>query len=715
MIKMPRRGYRPSVGKCFGSVLSSAFFTGCTAAFLIQPGLAKADLIDPSVQIPMENIVTTATREEADAMRLQGSISGLPGKVLELSAHTHIQETLLRIPGVNLQRGNGQEYLPAIRSPVLTGAGACGAFLMAEDGIPLRAAGFCNINELFEAHTEQAQRIEVLRGPGTALHGSNALHGIVNVITPDALSNGGAAGFEFGPYDYSRVKLRRSMHSDNTGFGVNVTLTHDGGYRDDSGFDQQKISARYRSQGERADITTGLSYSNLNQETAGYIEGEDAYKSRTLSESNPDPEAYRDARALRLWSRIDLQLADADHLVVTPYLRYTDMDFLQHFLPGNPLEENGQKSVGVQTAWYQQLSEDLALITGLDAELTQGFLKQSQGAPTQGSVFLQETIPSGKHYDYEVDAWVMAPFAHLDWRLADRWLLTAGLRYEHMDYDYDNRMLAGRTRDDGTTCGFGGCRYSRPEDGEDRFNNWSPKLGISYQLAQTHTAYFNLARGFRAPQATELYRLQRDQQVVDLDSERIDSLELGLKGQTPVLDYSLAVYLMEKDNFIFRDSDYFNVSDGETTHRGIEVELLYRISDRWDAGVNASYAQHRYDHDQLLTGININGNDIDSAPEHFGSARLGWNFSDHSRLELEWLHMGSYYLDPENLHQYEGHDLLNLRAMWSPRPGWRLYGRVLNLTNEEYAERADYTRFSEQRYFPGTPLTLFVGVEWQWR
>ena len=127
---------------------------------------------------------------------------------LTLLSATHIEEALNQIAGAQLQRGNGQEYLPALRSPVFSGAGACGGLLTAEDGIPLRAAGFCNINELFEAHSEMAQRIEVLKGPGSVLYGSNAVHGVINVITPDTTRGGGMAGVDYGSYGYSRYKLR---------------------------------------------------------------------------------------------------------------------------------------------------------------------------------------------------------------------------------------------------------------------------------------------------------------------------------------------------------------------------------------------------------------------------------------------------------------------------------------------------------------------------
>ena len=98
----------------------------------------------------VEEIITIAKRTESQPSQLSASTAIVTSEELRLVSHTHIQEAVSRIAGVNLNRGNGQEYLPAIRSPVLTGAGACGAFVMAEDGIPLRASGFCNINELLK-------------------------------------------------------------------------------------------------------------------------------------------------------------------------------------------------------------------------------------------------------------------------------------------------------------------------------------------------------------------------------------------------------------------------------------------------------------------------------------------------------------------------------------------------------------------------------------
>ncbi len=675
----------------------------------IASALLCAQITTASSQNPeITEVVSVATRAETAVSDIIGSVALLDEGTLNLVSHSHIQESLSRLAGVNLHRGNGQEYLPAVRSPVLTGAGGCGGFLMAEDGIPLRAAGFCNINELFEAHTEMAQRIEVLRGTGTALYGSNAMHGIINVVTP-GISDQRRLALEVGADDYRRLKL----HAGTDNLSVAVSLTHDGGYRDQSGFDQQKVSLRHSYAENDLTIDTGMTLTNLNQETAGFIVGLNAYEDRAQIKGNLNPEAYRDVKSARVWSRISRTLGD-NSLVITPYLRDTKMDFLQHFLPGDPLEENGQQSAGVQLGYYGELSDGINLIAGIDAELTDAYLKQSQDSPTQGSPFLQATIPVGMHYDYQVDASMVAPFINLDWGYSQRLKLNAGLRFESVRYDYNNNMLAGRTAEDGTECGFGGCRYSRPESGKNSFDNWSSNLGASYVLSSNQDIYMRLAKGFRAPQAAELYRLQRAQQITDLESESIDSIELGLTGRYQQVSYKLAFYHMEKDQVIFRDSDFFNVSDGNTEHQGVELELDYRINQALTASLSATQARHTYLDSSLLDGVDIRGNDIDTAPRSFGSVRLAWTPNESQSLELEWQSMGSYYLDPENLHSYQGHDLMHLRGSLNLSPSMRLFANISNLTDKRYAERADYTGFTQERYFPGMPRTARIGIEMLW-
>ena len=132
-----------------------------------------------------------------------------------------------------------------------------------------------------------------------------------------------------------------------------------------------------------------------------------------------------------------------------------------------------------------------------------------------GSKFLRNILPQGAHYDYEVEARQIALFANYETALSDNWRLSIGARAEKMEYDYDNKMLDGRTDDQGVACRFG-CRYSRPGDRNDTFEDISPKIGLSYQLNNNNSLQLRAQRGIRAPQATELYRLQGSQTVADL-------------------------------------------------------------------------------------------------------------------------------------------------------------------------------------------------------
>lgn len=660
----------------------------------------------------LESIIVTADRQQSELRDTAASIFSVNSESLDTVSHVHINEALARVPGTWISRGNGQEHLTAIRSPVLTGPGSCGAFQMSQDGIPLRAAGFCNVNQLFEANSEQAYSIEVVRGPGSVLYGVNALHGAINIISePVSRDASGNVSFEYGPHVYQRVKAGYSDSGVRHGFRVNTNFTSDNGYKDDSGFEQQKFTATHKYSTDNLSITSRLSGSVLNQETAGFIEGPEAYKDELLKRSNPNPEAFRDARSIRFSSNIEWQTYTGT-LSITPYYRYIDMTFLQHFLPGTPLEENGHESFGVQTMFTRRYGDDLKLMTGVDLEFTDAFLKETQaGAPDTDSGFLLATLPVGKHYDFDVDAMLISPFAQIKYEINERNLFNLGIRYESLDYEYDNHMSTGRLRDDGTACGFGGCRYSRPADRTDNFDNFSVQAGWIHDFGDQQQGYANLSRAFRAPQANELYRLQNAQVVADLDSEELIGIEAGYRGRIDRISFNLSFYYMEKDNVIFQDSDRNNVSDGETEHKGIELNSAIDITENVKLTVAASYAKHTYTADIAPRGVvvNIEGNDVDTSPRLTGSTRLSWVISPTQSLEAEWIHMGSYFTDEANDNKYDGHELVNLRYQKVFMDKWTFAARITNLLDTDYAERADFA-FGVDRYFVGEPRSLFVSA-----
>ena len=297
------------------------------------------------------------------------------------------------------------------------------------------------------------------------------------------------------------------------------------------------------------ELRVSFSAAYLNQDTAGFLFGEDAYLDDALFRTNANPEAYRNAHAARIWASFRRRL-NGGYLEVKPYARLSRMDFLQHFLPGQPTEDNGHESIGL-TVLRAFVADERQTSIGMDVEFSRSFLEEFQSNPVAiPSAFLRETRPVGAHYDYDADTLMVAIHA-AQLRSIGQFELEWGLRLEHLRYSYDNQLAPGNLRPDGSACGFGGCLFTRPEDRTDNFTNIAPKIALGRALGNGWLGYVSLARGFRAPQATELYRLQSGQRVSDLDSETLDNLELGIKGSGAGWKLKLAGFTANKRNFIF--------------------------------------------------------------------------------------------------------------------------------------------------------------------
>lgn len=678
---------------------------------LLLPSLSAAQQLASNQEAEqregiIETVVVTGRRSEQNLNQLIGAAGQVSAEQLQLIGHAHINESAARIPGVWLIRGNGQELLAAVRSPVFTGAGSCAEILTTEDGLPIRPTGMCNVNQLFEVNSEQASGLEIWRGPGTVFYGSNAMHGVINSLSPVIQRN--YLSLESGSHDYNRVKLGWRQQRGNHTWQIAANGVTDKGFKDDAGFDQQKLSLKHSWSGSELNSDTHLSLVNLNQETAGYIKVKDSYKDSAAWKANPNPEAFRDGQAMRLSSRISGATSAGDQWQITPYVRKSEMTFLQHYLPGQPEEKNGQTSAGIQSSYQTSLATDVSLWLGTDVEWASMWVEefQANALGVANNVRFQ-----GQHYDFDVDSQQIALFANLEWQLSDQLTTEMGLRYEYLNYDYQNNMLSGTTRDDGSACNSadGSCRYYRPDNRSDSTNNLNFHLGADYSFSNTLSAYARLASAYRAPQINEIYRLQREQVVSDIQPEELDSIEVGLRYRRDSLAAEFNIYSMDKEQVIIKDSSGFVVSNGETSHRGIELQLSYAINPAWQIAAAGNWAKHLYEQNSLINGASINGNDIDTAPRTQGSAQLLFRPSETLSAELEWVYLGDYYLDPANAHQYAGHDVLNLSVQQRYQQ-WDLRLRVTNLTDERIADRADFG-FGSYRYFVGEGRGVLAEVK----
>lgn len=657
----------------------------------------------------IEEVVVRADPASLAARSSQGSVTSVGAASVSLVRATHPNEILSRVPGVWVVRGSGQEHLTGMRSGVLAGAGACGAFLLLEDNIPVRPVGFCNVNGLFELNTEQADSIEVLRGPASAIFGGNALHGVINVRSFMDANAPARLSIDAGPNDFLQFRVDHSSRSSR--FKMHSTTTN--GYRESTGYAQHKANARTTISFGNWESMHTISATVLDQETGGYVNGFESFKNSQLRRSNPNPEAFRDAISLRAASHWIGEYAEGS-LYISPYARRSTMKFLQHFLPGQPTEKNSQSSMGVVSHWTKTRSRHTYTL-GAQYEWMSARLLQQQKNATIGSPFLVATRPPGIHYNFDVAAITLAVFGDSIISLGDDDEINGSLRVEQVRYNYDNLHLNGNTRDDRTPCGFGGCLYTRPADRTDSFYNGAVRLGYRRYLGD-HTRLRGLIGwGYRPPQTTELYRLQSGQSLADLTSERLRSMEAGVEVVREEVVISVAAYRESNKDLVFRDAEGMNVSDGEILAQGVEVELTWKANTEHTIALAGSLANHEYRFTRTVArGEQINrGAEVDSAPSLQSSVRWSYQPLLQTMLEVEFVHIGSHYLNAANTARYGGHTLAHIRANWIFNASWRGSLRVANALNAKYADRADYA-FGNYRYFPGAPRQLFAGIEYAW-
>ncbi|MDC0147966.1 TonB-dependent receptor [Alphaproteobacteria bacterium] len=686
--------------------------TSTSLTALLSPTIVSAQE-SPSV---VNEVVVTTTRNETSRFDNVGSISTLDaGKTVNIFPVDLVNRT----PGVQINRGSGQEHLTSIRSPILIGGAGAGSFLYLEDGISMRAPAFANINALLDAMPSPNGRVEVVRGPGSALYGSNALHGMINFVSgpidKSQTTNRIAAG------SYGRYALESEIDRVQEGYAsrLGISLTGDEeGFRASQGFEQQKLRLQTQWEDNDTQYSFSLAGMNLNQETAGYVGTADdatreAYEDDVLSKSNDNTDAYRDARAYRSSLRMERSLDDGASLTLTPYLRSNEMEFRMHFLPGSAsstVEKNEHDSIGLLMNYHRQTA-NVTYDIGLDTDYTQGKLVEFQSGADKANfgVPTQIDYAQGLHYDFDVDALVLAPYLHAVWAWSEKTSVTTGLRVETTRYNYTNN----------TEDGLQG-KLFRPADATDDFTDISPKLGLVHKLAENRRVFVNLARAARAPQVTDLYRLRDKgwdgviEAIDEVESETLDSLEVGYRAAYANVSYEASVYVMQKKNHHFRDGNDYYESNGETRHRGVELEVVWDIDDALTLDANMTYANHEYAFDRNVAGANslesiTDGDDMDSAPKTLANATLTHQTSERLQSALTWQHVGEYFMDAANTDKYDGHDLLDVTLDYTLANEAVLQLQVQNILDEAYATRADKW-FGDNRYFPGEGRRFMVAL-----
>lgn len=658
-----------------------------------------------------DNVVisVTSTREEKPLAEVPASIGVIDKKTIDDTKPTHPSEIANQVPGVYINVTGGEGHMTSIRQPTTTNA----VYLYLEDGIPTRSTGFFNHNALYEVNIPQSDSIEIIKGPGTSLYGSDAIGGVINVITaaPPEESES-SVNLEAGSYGWYRLLVDTGNSDDDSGYIASLNLTSSDGWRDAT--DYKRVSGNLRFDNfldNGASLKTIFSVTEVEQQTAGSsrLSREDYLNN---PEFNYTPVSYRNVEAIRLST--EYQKGDSHQsLTITSYLRHNIMELLPNWsLSYDPVVyETSNDSVGVLVKHRNNLNSDKAiLITGADVDYSPGrYIQHKVNATKTGDIYTSYTV-GDIQYDYDVIFSSISPYIHYEHVVSPAMRITTGVRYDLMQYEYDNKL---------TTVTTGTKR--RPADTTVKFNHLSPKLGMTYQVNKNLNGYANYRHAFRAPSSTQLFNQGQAVNTIGLAPIKVDSFEVGLRGQTSnKLDYTVSVYMMSKKDDILAyknpDNTRETVNAGETSHKGIEVGLNKFFTQSVQLNFVASYAVHTYEDWKPNSTTDYSGNEMESAPRTILNTKLSYRPDSMPKLMLEpeWVHLGNYWMDQANTQKYAGHNLLNFRARYEVSKKSSVYARVMNVTDEKYATAASYkaAAFGNPEafeYAPGMPLSLYVG------
>lgn len=669
---------------------------------------AKAHAQDLAAALP--EIVVTGSRESQLRTDIPSSISVLDRDTIADIHPSHPSELLGRVPGVTIQQTNGEGHITGIRQPVGTAA----VYLYLEDGVPVRASGFFNHNALYEVNLPQAGGVEVIRGPGTALYGSDAIGGIVNAITRAPSSEPEAnLTLESGSFGWLRALGSASGAFNGLGLRADVNVTHSGGWREATAYDRQSVTLRADHELAGGHLKAALAASNIDQQT-----GANSALALTEYLSTPKvnyyPFAFRKVKSVR--GSLDWEKESGPSLIsIIPYFRWSAMDLLPTFmLTFDPVNyTTGYSSAGVLAKYrYDFAPWRTRLIAGIDLDYSPGSRQEDRIAATRTGAIYTSYTTVGRIYDYDVTFWQASPYAQVETSPVEALRLTAGVRFDVLGYKYDNKLSDGAFS---TPTPFGPRTYFRPADTDIDYTRATPSFGATYTVSPALNLFASYKQSFRVPQESQLFRQGSNIDSLGLKPVVADSYEVGVRGTIArTFGWDISVYRMQKRDDILTlttGAGPTQTNNGKTRHQGIEAAVNWQMTPEARFSSALSFSENTY-REWITSGtVNLSGKKMSAAPGTAANTTLEYrpDWLRGLRVEAEWVHLGSYWMNDANTQEYGGHDLANLRASYAVTDDVEVFGRVSNIFDTRWSTSSSISNGAAQ-FAPGLPLTLYGGL-----
>ncbi|MEY2940326.1 MAG: hypothetical protein RJA67_11 [Bacteroidota bacterium] len=674
----------------------------------------------------LESVVVTASRQAATRAQTPVAIHKIGSALIQDTKALQLTEIINKVPGVVMLDYRNEQHGMGIRQPFGTSA----YFLYMEDGLPLRPLGVFNHNALIESNLQGLNSVEVIKGPASSLYGPEAVGGAINLITKTAPGIPSAQiGYQVDEWGYKRVQFTAGAQvgkkwSIMTGGYV---ARQKGSWASNSDFDKSSINVRLDYQlTPKTKLWGSFAYNDYFSQTGGNIDSTGYY---SRSYQSPADFTYRSSFSSR--SRLTLEHKWSDNANSSLTAFYRDNALGQNpsysiswtspaLTASGQVNQNSFKSFGLMGQHSQN-------VEFLNSKLVAGFLlDRSPNDYWAYKINLAATLRSDKKSvekftitqvlpttflgNYSAVIWNKAAYAQFDLHPVEKWRLSLGGRFDQMSFDYTNFI-------DNST-------------GTKSYEQFSPKLGVTYEASSALGFYGNFSKGFSPPALSAVFRARPAAQAaatgekfyLSIDPAVFSNYEVGgwasLWQNKVFFDYTF--YRLEGNNELLGIRQPDNTTDyqsaGKTLHEGIEYQITIRPNDSWNFRFGGTNAKHTFVDFVLSTRAtdalkNVNGKEMPQAPNFIANSEVTYKYKG-ARIALEWQKIGPWFQDQVNRVSFEGVSVFNLRMGYNYK-AYQFFTNILNLGDSLYATTATRGNNATDKstYTPAAPRTVVAGVQ----
>ena len=674
----------------------------------------------------LESVVVTASRQAATRAQTPVAIHKIGSALIQDTKALQLTEIINKVPGVVMLDYRNEQHGMGIRQPFGTSA----YFLYMEDGLPLRPLGVFNHNALIESNLQGLNSVEVIKGPASSLYGPEAVGGAINLITKTAPGIPTAqVGLQVDEWGYKRVQFTAGAQlgkkwSIMTGGYV---ARQKGSWASNSDFDKSSINVRLDYQlTPKTKLWGSFAYNDYFSQTGGNIDSTGYY---SRSYKSPADFTYRSSFSSRSRLTLEHKWSSIANSSLTAFYRdnalgqnpsYSISWTSPALTASGQVNQNSFKSVGLMGQHSQNFEF-------LNSKLVAGFLLDRSPndywayrinlaatlRPDKKSVekfTITQVLPSTFLGNYSAVIWNKAAYAQFDLHPVEKLRLSLGGRFDQMSFDYTNFI-------DNST-------------GTKSYEQFSPKLGVTYEASSALGFYGNFSKGFSPPALSAVFRARPAAQAaatgekfyLSIDPAVFSNYEAGgwasLWQNKVFFDYTF--YRLEGNNELLGIRQPDNTTDyqsaGKTLHEGIEYQITIRPNDSWNFRFGGTNAKHTFVDFVLSTRAsdalkNVNGKEMPQAPNFIANSEVTYKYKG-ARIALEWQKIGPWFQDQVNRVSFEGVSVFNLRMGYHYK-AYQFFTNILNLGDALYATTATRGNNATDKstYTPAAPRTVVAGVQ----